>query len=231
MATNLPRCLQLGRVCYANPDPAICQAASKVCWDGVVSFYDGESYKGGRNRFDITAPCDIDDLCYASTLLIAEYLNSDKVYEALAVPREQVPKYEVASDEVNHAFDQTADIAIGMTPQVQFLLASGIDVLVYQGKLDLACNTAGNLRWAEGMSWKGQPEFVSKDFKRWKIGGKEVGEFKEVYIGGVDGDDGKERNVRFGFVTIDAAGHMVPQDQPAAALDMLERWLDGRGFD
>lgn len=54
-----------------------------------------------------------------------------------------------------------------MEPQVQYLLANEIDVLFYQGNLDLACNTAGNLRWANSMSWKGQTEFTSKALKPW----------------------------------------------------------------
>ena len=52
MATNLPRCLEVAKVCYDHPDPAICAAASTVCMTGVINFYDGESYAGGRNRFD-----------------------------------------------------------------------------------------------------------------------------------------------------------------------------------
>jgi cathepsin A (carboxypeptidase C) len=52
MASNLPRCLDVAKTCYDHPDPAICAAASTVCWDGVISLYDSESYAGGRNRFD-----------------------------------------------------------------------------------------------------------------------------------------------------------------------------------
>ena len=50
MASNLPRCMNLAQVCYDHPDPAICLAAERVCWDGVIGLYDGESYKGGRNK-------------------------------------------------------------------------------------------------------------------------------------------------------------------------------------
>lgn len=52
MAENLPRCVEVSKVCYNSPDPAICAAAESVCWDGVIKYYDAESYKGGRNRFD-----------------------------------------------------------------------------------------------------------------------------------------------------------------------------------
>jgi cathepsin A (carboxypeptidase C) len=56
MATNLPRCIDVAKTCYDHPDPAICSAASEVCWDGVIKYYDGESYAGGRNRFDSNVP-------------------------------------------------------------------------------------------------------------------------------------------------------------------------------
>lgn len=52
MAKNLPRCQELYDICDKNPDVAVCAAADKVCWDGVISLYDGESDAGGRNRFD-----------------------------------------------------------------------------------------------------------------------------------------------------------------------------------
>lgn len=52
MAANMPRCMDVAKTCYSHPDPAICLAAEQVCWYGVVEWYDGESRKGGRNRFD-----------------------------------------------------------------------------------------------------------------------------------------------------------------------------------
>lgn len=52
LATNLPRCLDVMKICYDHPDPAICQAAMTVCMNGVIDYYDGESGAGGRNRFD-----------------------------------------------------------------------------------------------------------------------------------------------------------------------------------
>lgn len=89
-------------------------------------------------------------------------------------------------------------------------MANQIDVLVYQGNLDLACNTAGAKRWTANMPWKGQSAFTSKELKPWKSikDGEEVvaGTFKEVNIRMVDGD---EKTTRFALVTVDGAGHMV----------------------
>jgi cathepsin A (carboxypeptidase C) len=52
IATNLPRCVAVAKTCYDRPDPAICNAATSVCWDGVINFYDSNSGAGGRNRYD-----------------------------------------------------------------------------------------------------------------------------------------------------------------------------------
>ena len=226
MATNLPRCIEVAKICYDHPDPAICNAASTVCWHGVIKYYDGESYAGGRNRFDsnvpahcivlasinsvlVTAPCDIDDFCYANTFLVQKYLNLKSSFAALGVPSE-VKNFTIASDAVSSAFQRTNDLAITLKPEIQYLLASQIDILIYQGNLDLACNTAGAKRWTADMPWKGQAAFTSQDLKPWKsvVDGeeKEVGMFKEVNVKMVEGD---EKKTRFALVTIDGSGHMV----------------------
>lgn len=95
--------MELIDVCYENPDPAICLAAEAVCWEGVIKHYDGESYKGGRNRFDITAPCEMDEFCYQDIGQIEKYLNQKYIWEALDVPN-SLENYTVASDEVAMAF-------------------------------------------------------------------------------------------------------------------------------
>lgn len=233
MATNLPRCLSVAETCYSYPDPAICAAAKSVCKSGVIDWYDGESGAGGRNRFDITAPCYMDDFCYRTTENVQSYLNLPHVQDALRI-EEHMPafrNYTVDSEAVAIAFYLTSDSGISMEPQVRYILESEVDILIYQGNLDLACNTAGNLKWADSMSWKGQAEFASKKLIGWgeRKGskGKIAGTMKEVKVMMGEG----ERRTRFAFVTIDGSGHMVPQDQPEVALDMLEKWLGGKGFD
>ncbi|KZM27135.1 Carboxypeptidase C [Ascochyta rabiei] len=225
MATHLPRCLELARVCYDHPDPAICLAGEEVCWNGVIVHYDGESGAGGRNRFDITHPCETgDDLCYPEIQKIGEYLNLPWVYEALHVSK-VVGNYSVFSEEVAIAFSLTNDLGISTQPQVLYLLENGIDVLFYQGNLDLACNTAGNLQWANSMSWKGQPAFVAQSKQMWKLGEQEVGWYKEVKV-----VTGSGRDTTFALSTVNGAGHLVPYNKPEEALALVDRWLTKRSF-
>ena len=144
MAANLPRCMDLAKVCYDHPDPALCSAAQAVCWDGVIKYYDGESYAGGRNRFDITIPCEIDDICYRQGDWIEKYLNKKHVWKALGVPA-GYKGFNLSSNIIYEAFVLTGDTGISTEPQILYLLDSGIDILVYQGMFDLACNTAVSL--------------------------------------------------------------------------------------
>ncbi|KAF3003794.1 hypothetical protein E8E13_010204 [Curvularia kusanoi] len=227
MATHLPRCMDLARVCYSHPDPAICLTAEEVCWNGVIVHYDGESGDAGgaRNRFDISHDCETqDELCYTEITKIGEYLNLPWVFESLHVPK-AVANYTVFSEEVAIAFSLTNDGGLSTQPQVLYLLESGIDVLFYQGNLDLACNTAGNLQWANSMPWKGQPAFVAQDKRTWKDGKNEVGWFKEVKIETASG-----RETTFALSTVNGAGHLVPYNKPKEALALVDRWLTKRSF-
>lgn len=157
----------------------------------------------------VTLPCEIDDVCYPNTLWIQDYLNLPSSFAALGVPKD-IKKFGVLSPAVSDAFELTDDLSISLVPEVQYLLRNQIDMLIYQGNLDLACNTAGAKRWTANMPWKGQAEFNSVDLKPWKStkDGKEVvaGAWKEVNIKMVEGD---EKKTRFALVTIDGSGHMV----------------------
>lgn len=130
------------------------------------------------------------------------------------------------------AFNKNADGMKTTAPNVKYILEEGIDVLIYNGNLDLACNTAGNIRWVEKMPWVGQTEFVSKDFETWyaiKDGEKVVGgTIKEIPAGKTLG---KKKTGRFTFLTVDKSGHMVPLDQPEVGLNMIRTWMNGQEFD
>ncbi|GFF82334.1 carboxypeptidase Y [Aspergillus lentulus] len=231
IASNMPRCMDVTAVCAQNPDPALCSAASSVCYEGIIGLYEDESGKGGRNRFDITAPCEIDDMCYIQAVRVEQYLNSPAVWEALSPPK-QITEYKMVSEAVIQAFAKTSDVMTSTSELVTSLLANQVHFLAYQGNLDLACNTAGNLRWAHSLPWKGQTEFTSKPLRPWRslvaaTGQKEtVGTTKEVRVRVGEA----EIESRFALVTVDGAGHLLPQDRPDVALDMMVRWITGAPF-
>ncbi|KAF7164724.1 hypothetical protein CNMCM6106_001136 [Aspergillus hiratsukae] len=232
MASNMPRCMDVTAACLQNPDPALCSAAFSVCYEGVIGFYEDEAGKGGRNRFDITAPCEIDEMCYIQAARVEQYLNTPAVWKALSPPK-QITEYKIVSEAVIEAFAKTSDSMTSTSDLVAFLLANQVHFLAYQGNLDLACNIAGNLRWAHSLPWKGQAEFTSKPLRPWRslvaaTGQNEVvGTMKEVRV---RVGDHAETESRFALVTVDGAGHLLPQDRPDVALDMMVRWITGAPF-
>ncbi|KNG87294.1 hypothetical protein ANOM_004946 [Aspergillus nomiae NRRL 13137] len=214
MAANMPRCMQVADTCVRHPDPALCQAAYSVCYEGVL---------------DVTTPCEIDDICYVQAAHIQQYLNSPAVWAALSPPK-QITEYKFVSDNVIQAFDTTPEGMTSVSDLVVFLLSHGVHFLAYQGNLDLACNTAGTLRWANALRWKGQVAFESKPLRPWMstaIGRNEtVGTAKEVRAR----VDSHGETGRFALVTVDGAGHLVPQDRPDVAFDLMLRWITGAPF-
>ncbi|KAJ8207616.1 hypothetical protein LV164_004225 [Aspergillus fumigatus] len=221
ISEKLPRCISIYEVCYRYPDELLCKAASEVC--GVIKeLYHNESHAGGRDPFDITRICEVDHLCFSQTLEIQKYINKPGTWAALGVP-EAVRNFSIESTEVASAFETTTDLYSNVMNDIKYTLEHGVDVLIYNGNLDLACNTAGNLRWAEALRWNGQAPFTSEKLKPWysKVRGSRVkaGSFKEVFASIPNGVSGKQR---FAFVTVDKSGHMVPLDQPEVALDLYQ---------
>ncbi|TQD93629.1 hypothetical protein C1H46_020732 [Malus baccata] len=93
------------------------------------------------------------------------------------------------------------------------LLEDGIQLLVYAGEYDLICNWLGNSRWVHAMEWSGQKEFVSSPEVPFVVDDSEAGVLKNYGP--------------LSFLKVHDAGHMVPMDQPKAALEMLRRWTQG----
>lgn len=118
-------------------------------------------------------------------------------------------EYKISSRSVEDAFNKTSDEMIPSDEQVTFLLENNVHFLAYQGNLDLACNTAGNLRWAHLLSWRGQAEFSAKELQPWTsmIKDEVVGRTKEVKVNQVGNEE--RGPSRFAFVTIDGAGYLV----------------------
>lgn len=95
--------------------------------------------------------------------------------------------------------------------RVEYLLSMGLPVLIYNGQMDLIVSTPGTMRWAEKIFYKDASEFKKKLFDAWKINGKMVGTMKSAGL--------LEMRIVFN------AGHMVPMDQPEAALDMATAFV------
>ncbi|GJN07459.1 hypothetical protein PR202_ga25292 [Eleusine coracana subsp. coracana] len=172
-------------------------------------------YQGNKNNegihinlkyYDIRKPC-VGSLCYDFSNL-EKFLNLKSVRENLGVGNIE---FVSCSPTVYEAMllDWMRNLEVGI-PE---LLENDIKVLIYAGEYDLICNWLGNSRWVNSMEWSGKEAFVSSSEKPFTVDGKEAGVLKS--------------HGPLSFLKVHDAGHMVPMDQPKAALEMLKKWTSG----
>lgn len=110
--------------------------------------------------------------------------------------------------------DMMADWGHSFDSVLPEMLEAGVRVMIYAGDKDLICNVLGNRRWVDSLKWSGSEEWGNARNKTWKVDGKSAGLVTEVGP--------------LSFVVVNDAGHMVPMDQPANALDMLKKFVFGK---
>ncbi|KAG6514019.1 hypothetical protein ZIOFF_024357 [Zingiber officinale] len=165
---------------------------------------------GQVNYYDIRKQCE-GSLCYDFSNM-EKFLNEKSVRDALGVGDIE---FVSCSTTVYQAMmvDWMRNLEVG----IPALLEDGIKLLVYAGEYDLICNWLGNSRWVHNMEWSGRQEFVSSPEVPFLLDGAESGILKT--------------HGPLSFLKVHDAGHMVPMDQPKAALEMLRRWTHGQLVD
>uniref|UniRef100_A0A7R9TQ83 Carboxypeptidase n=2 Tax=Prasinoderma coloniale TaxID=156133 RepID=A0A7R9TQ83_9VIRI len=165
------------------------------------------------NPYNVTGACEHPPLCYDFSAITA-YMQLESTREALHVTGDH--EWETCDAGVHVAL--TADWMRDLELVVPGLLADGVRVLVYAGEDDFICNYKGNEKWVHAMKWPGQAAYdaASKDPKPWVVNGAPAGTAIE--------------SGNLTFLRVFKAGHMVPMDQPEAALDMINRLVSGRRY-
>ncbi|ODV93791.1 hypothetical protein PACTADRAFT_45943 [Pachysolen tannophilus NRRL Y-2460] len=204
----IPRCDALSNLCYKYQSAFTCIPAMAYC----SKVFDPYS-KTGLNMYDIRVPCDPDTkLCYKDIEFVDQYLNLPQVQDALGV---EVDEFTSCSDQVGVSFALTGDSFKPFQGYVAELLAKDIPVLIYSGDKDYICNWLGGHFWTEELEWDGEFLFRADDFKKWNT----LNENQDAGL--------VKSASNFTFLRVFDAGHMVPYDKPANALDMLNRWING----
>ncbi|KAJ6551745.1 serine carboxypeptidase [Mycena capillaripes] len=217
----IPRCeKRLKESCIDLFDAIDCAAAASFCETHLqVPFL-----LSGRNPYDISQPCDADNLrdslCYPETKRIAAYLSRPAVREILGVDDAVPTNFSFYAPIVGEAFRAQMDEFRPTQYYVGGLLERGIRVLIYVGTYDWICNWVGNERWTLALQWSGQAEFAAEPLRPWAIGN----DFAKGRAGLARSTGGLT------FATVDKAGHMVPYDKPKEALELVQRWVSGKGF-
>ncbi|WEW61367.1 carboxypeptidase C [Emydomyces testavorans] len=208
MERNLPACQQAIQACYDNGDTRSCVNSASQCNRNFISPYQ----QTGRNVYDVRGPCqDPANLCYSIVGWIGRYLNQQEVIQAIGA---EVRSFSSCNNQVNNAFYNTGDWSRPFHRKVPGLLEK-IPVLIYVGDADYICNWIGNKLWVDALDWPGKSQFSNKQLKDVKVAksGKVYGQLKT--------------HQNFAYLRLYQAGHLVPYDQPEAALEMLNKWVAG----
>ncbi|KAJ7817330.1 serine carboxypeptidase [Mycena leptocephala] len=202
-------CERMIGACYALDTRAVCAPATFYCWSmwSVLA-------QAKRNFHDIRMPCETNPDCYAELDWMTEYMNRLDVRTALGVdPR--APKFVECNTDMLVEFMSQGDGMRDTKSVVTELVDEGIRLLVYAGNADSVCNYMGNSRWVAELPSTHKDAFEDAPFRPWIVSGRPAGVVRSAGDGA--------GNVT--YLTVYEAGHMVPHDQPEAALHMLNRWI------
>ncbi|KAG9019709.1 hypothetical protein FRB90_010979 [Tulasnella sp. 427] len=179
--------------------------------------------KLGINPFDTRIKCPNAPLCYAEMEWLTTWLNNQTVKAELGVP--SALDFSSCNWDLNKAMTDSGEGARNAAALLPELLADGIRVLAYGGNADFLVPPVGYLEWMSKLDSVFQDEFVFAPILPWSV------EKNGTTVGVVKAAGGKTSSAgNFTFVSVYEAGHMMPYNQPAAALRMFKRWLENKSL-
>ena len=200
MVEATPTCIDKIKKC--NEKGGIyCTTSYTYCNTKLTTPY----YQTGLNPYDIRKECGDNPLCYDFSN-VEKWLTTDSTRDALHVTSDSA-SWVSCNNDVNADFRN--DWMLNYESYVADMLEGGIKVLIYAGDVDFICNSLGNKAWTLSLDWSGKDSFNSAEDGDWNSG---AGSYRSS--GGLT------------FLTVFDAGHMVPSDQPEAALTMLNSFID-----
>lgn len=221
MKSDSVECIRLTQDCQATPrNDTACKIAPE-CWsEKLIAPFS----KANRDNYDIRRPCNNSDpnsACGAH-LLIAEYLNSPTVRKYLNV-NERAPAWHEDSDEVEKTFTGDGDWSMPFHQFVAEMLDDALRVLIYAGDADLMCPWIGNRAWTLDLEWQGKDGYNAVEERAF------IAHDPLLPDGGSNIDAGVVRSFdNFAFVRVYDAGHMVPMNQPAVSLNLINRFFTNK---
>ena len=141
---------------------------------------------------------------------LAAYLNRSDVRAALHVDP-SVPDWEAISSAV--AKSLSGDIfesAAALYPP----LLEQMPVVVFNGTFDLDCNFMGTDAWIRALEWSGRDAYVKTPRSPWRVNGEFAGY--------------RRASGNLTQILFSDSGHSVPMDQPEAAFEMLDSFLENK---
>jgi carboxypeptidase C (cathepsin A) len=222
MKSDSAECIELTRQCQEAPAFDETCSNAQLCWgDKLIEPFN----RANRNNYDIRRPCnfsEVTDMCYDMSH-VAAYLDLDEVREMIHTSKEEVPSWVESSGIVGQTFG-AVDWSLSYHTYVADMLNDGLRVLVYAGDADYMCNWQGNRAWTLALDWRGKDGFNAAEERSFVTKDALVPYSTEVVAGQLRVFD------NFAFLRVFNAGHMVPMDQPAVALELLNKFLTGSPY-
>eukprot|EP01083_Nonionella_stella_P135252 411432_1 len=203
MVKAIPECQSEIEKCNDSGDSKDCDSAYQTCMSSEVE----PVTETGVNPYNLNEKCQVPGLCYDFSAE-TKWLNNATVQAQIGVDM----KWESCNTIVNIRLE--ADWMKDYQQLVSGPIQSNVRGLIYAGDLDFICNWLGNQAWALALPWTGKNEFDAATPVSWKVNGVAAGEIRQG-----------ASNTNFTFLRVYQAGHMVPMDQPEAALTMVDAFL------
>ncbi|KEP49632.1 serine carboxypeptidase [Rhizoctonia solani 123E] len=220
LRAKVPTCQRLIKSCYDHNNRLSCVPAALYCWSQMF----GSFQQLGLNPYDVRRKCnkaEDGDLCYRQLEWIETFMNDEKVKSELGAVGNR--EFKSCNMQVNQAFMMQGDGMHNAAALLPELIEDGVRLLIYAGNADFMCNAIGNLQWLEKLETSFQADFqAAKQIPFVPLSSKSN---KPAGFVKTAGGNGKFTAGNVTYVQIYDAGHMVPFDQPEAALDMFVRWI------
>lgn len=113
------------------------------------------------------------------------------------------------------------DVMQSVAPWVEEI-ANNYKVLIYNGQLDIIVAYPLTVNFLKNLNWCGSPDYKTAQRNIWRVNGQIAGYSKTVAPPKCSGS--------LTEVLVRDAGHMVPQDQPLWAMDLITRFTHNKPF-
>ncbi|POM80013.1 Serine protease family S10 [Phytophthora palmivora] len=217
MKIDSAECIELTRECQLPPVNETLCLQGLDCWAEKLVL---PLSLANRNNYDIREACNNSqpDATCGDFPIIADFLNSPAVRKYLNVD-ERASAWVEENEVIHTRFIADGDWATSYDSEVAELLNSGIRVLIYAGDADLMCNWIGNRAWTLDLDWQGKIGYNAAEERTFIAHDPLLPESSDIDAGVVRSFE------NFAFVRVYDAGHMVPMNQPAVSLDLINRFL------
>ena len=188
---------------------------TKICFDLLDDIVANSGVKGSTrvNMYDIREFVYSPNPYPPNHELVESYMNQQDVRAALNALHSPL-KFVECADPPYFALSHQDGKSI--VPEITSLLNSGLDILFFSGQYDMICHHIGTEKVLDKLKWSGQKEWLNTKPGIWTVEGKTAGYIRSY--------------LNLKYLLVINTGHMVPLNNPIAALEMLSKFINKKDF-